>query len=159
MPTPTGRWVMVVWSDADGNGVDFFVSPDLRDWERVSRFAAGWLFECPDFTSMALDGDVTCVLRDARGSYVVGDFDGRDFRTSWAEPCTLTRNTGGAGSDYYAAQSFQNLPDASTSAPHRPRRSASGSGPRPPGGPSTTTWVQRNWTVTTCRSRRTGLCR
>ncbi|TCN40491.1 levanase/fructan beta-fructosidase [Kribbella orskensis] len=107
----SGRWVMVVWSDAGGNGVDFFVSADLRDWERVSRFAAGWLFECPDFTPMALDGDVTYVLRDARGSYLVGDFDGREFRTSWSEPCTITRNTGGAGSDYYAAQSFENLPD------------------------------------------------
>ncbi|MFF1921680.1 glycoside hydrolase family 32 protein [Streptomyces sp. NPDC058221] len=110
----TGRWVMVVWSDDHGNGVDFFVSTDLRVWERTSRFAADWLFECPDLTPMEpsdAPGTIRYVLRDARGSYVVGDFDGREFRTTWQEPRTITRNTGGPGGDYYAAQSFQNMPD------------------------------------------------
>jgi levanase/fructan beta-fructosidase len=108
---PTGQWVMVVWSDADGNGADFFVSANLCQWSRTSRFVADWLYECPDFTAMPLDGRTVWVLRDARGSYVVGDFDGREFTTSWERPETITRNPGVAGSDYYAAQSFENLPD------------------------------------------------
>ncbi|GAA1554591.1 glycoside hydrolase family 32 protein [Kribbella lupini] len=108
---PTSQWAMVVWSDADGNGVDFFVSPDLKTWERTSRYVADWFFECPDFTPMELDGETVWGLRDARGAYVVGDFDGRTFRTSWTEPQTITRNPGAAGGDYYAAQSFENLPD------------------------------------------------
>jgi levanase/fructan beta-fructosidase len=108
---PTSQWAMVVWSDADGNGVDVFVSSDLLVWERTSRYAADWFFECPDFTPMELDGETVWVLRDARGSYVVGDFDGRTFSTSWTEPQTLTRNPGRAGGDYYAAQSFENMPD------------------------------------------------
>ncbi|TWD79607.1 levanase/fructan beta-fructosidase [Kribbella amoyensis] len=111
---PTERWVMVVWSDNDGNGLDFFVSADLLSWERTSRITAGWAFECPDFTLMPLDGDLTdlhWVLRDGRGSYLVGDFDGREFHTDWTEPQTITRNPGPAASDYYAAQSFDNLPD------------------------------------------------
>ena len=108
---PTERWAMVVWSDNDGNGADFFVSPNLRDWERTGRYVADWFFECPDFTPMELDGDLTYVLRDGRGSYVVGDFDGREFATSWTAPRTITVNPGPAAGPYYAAQSFDNLPD------------------------------------------------
>ncbi|MFF0341538.1 glycoside hydrolase family 32 protein [Kribbella sp. NPDC004875] len=108
---PSDAWVMTVWSDNDGNGVDFFVSKDLRQWERTGRYVAAWFFECPDVTLMRLDDTEYWVLRDARGSYVVGDFDGREFRTDWTEPRTITVNPGGAGSDYYAAQSFDNLPD------------------------------------------------
>lgn len=108
---PSQTWAMVVWSDDNGNGADFFVSPDLHSWERTDRYVADWLFECPDFTPMMLDGVVTWVLRDGRGSYVVGDFDGREFRTDWTEPCTITVNPGGAGGHYYAAQSFDNMPD------------------------------------------------
>lgn len=108
---PSERWVMVVWSDNDGNGVDFFVSPNLRDWERTSRLAADWFFECPDFTPMTLNGEVTWVLRDGRGSYLVGDFDGRRFTTSWTTPRTITANPGPAAGPYYAAQSFDNAPN------------------------------------------------
>lgn len=108
---PTGRWAMVVWSNSDGNGADFFVSPNLLDWERTSRYVADWFYECPDFTAMTLDGETTWVLRDARGSYVVGDFDGREFRTDRTEPLTITVNPGPAAGPYYAAQSFDNLPD------------------------------------------------
>jgi levanase/fructan beta-fructosidase len=60
---------------------------------------------------MALDGTVHWVLRDGRGTYVVGDFDGREFRTDWTEAHTVTVNPGGAAGHYYAAQSFDNLPD------------------------------------------------
>ena len=107
---PTQTWAMVVWSDNDGNGTDFFVSPDLRTWERTGRYVADWFFECPDFTPMELDGTVHWVLRDGRGTYVVGDFDGREFRTDWTEAYTVTVNPGGAAGHYYAAQSFDNLP-------------------------------------------------
>ncbi|GAB2553323.1 hypothetical protein [Kribbella endophytica] len=108
---PTATWAMVVWSDAEGNGVDVFVSPDLLVWERTGRYVADWFFECPDFTPMELDGETMWVLRDARGSYVVGEFDGRTFSTPWTEAQTITRNPGPAAGDYYAAQSFENLPD------------------------------------------------
>ncbi|MEV0287676.1 MULTISPECIES: glycoside hydrolase family 32 protein [unclassified Kribbella] len=108
---PSGRWVMVVWSNNDGNGVDFFVSPNLRDWERTSRLVADWFFECPDFTPMTLNGEVIWVLRDGRGSYLVGDFDGGRFTTSWTTPQTITANPGPAAGPYYAAQSFDNLPN------------------------------------------------
>ncbi|MGW1345122.1 glycoside hydrolase family 32 protein [Kribbella sp. NPDC002412] len=107
---PSERWVMAVWSDNEGYGVDFFVSPNLRDWERTSRLAADWFFECPDFTPMTLDGEVIWVLRDGRGSYLVGDFDGQRFIASSTTPQTVTANPGGAAGPYYAAQSFDNLP-------------------------------------------------
>jgi fructan beta-fructosidase len=108
---PTERWAMVVWSDNGGNGVDFFVSANLREWERTSRYQAEWFFECPDFTPMLLHGEIHYVLRDAAGRYVVGDFDGERFTTSWTEPRTITVNPGAAAGDYYAAQSFQNMPN------------------------------------------------
>lgn len=110
----SGRWVMVVWSDDGGNGVNFFGSPDLRGWTFLSRYAADWLFECPDVAVMPLDGDpddLRYVLTSASGAYLVGDFDGRRFVTTWDEPRHVTRNPGVAGSDYYAAQTFSNAPD------------------------------------------------
>ncbi|MGW8564793.1 hypothetical protein [Isoptericola sp. NPDC055881] len=111
---PSGKWVMVVWSDDDGNGVNFFGSPDLREWTFLSRFAADWMFECPDVSVMALDGDpgeLRHVLVSASGGYLVGDFDGLEFVPAGDRPQHVTRHPGGAGSDYYAAQTFSDAPD------------------------------------------------
>ncbi|MFG1704127.1 phospholipase domain-containing protein [Nonomuraea sp. M3C6] len=80
----TKRWVMVVWSDAGGNGVNVYTSPNLFDWTFQSRFAASWLFECPDLFELAVDGDKK--------------------RTKWV----LTDASGGS---FYAAQVFNDMPD------------------------------------------------
>ncbi|RIQ20187.1 glycoside hydrolase family 32 protein [Jiangella rhizosphaerae] len=109
-----GHWGMVVWSDHGGNGVDFYTSDDLLDWTFASRFQAGWLFECPDFVPMPLDGDpsnVQWVLSDASGEYVVGDFDGTTFTTDWTEPQRFNQGQSQFGGSYYAGLTFMNMPD------------------------------------------------
>lgn len=109
-----GHWGMVVWSDHDGNGVDFYTSENLLDWTFASRYRAGWLFECPDFVPMPLDGDpsnVRWVLSDASGEYVVGDFDGTTFSTDWTQPQRFNQGQNYFGGSYYAGLTFMNMPD------------------------------------------------
>ncbi|HWO61518.1 MAG TPA: glycoside hydrolase family 32 protein, partial [Umezawaea sp.] len=108
-----GRWAMVVWSDEGGNGVNIYSSPNLRDWTFRSRFAAGWLFECPDFVALPVDGDASrtkWVLSDASSEYVVGDFDGSTFRTDWTGPQLMDHGRNDPGGSFYAAQVFNNSP-------------------------------------------------
>ncbi|MFK4086100.1 glycoside hydrolase family 32 protein [Kribbella sp. NPDC020789] len=103
------RWGMVVWSDAGGNGVDFFTSSDLLHWTFASRFAAEWLFECPNMIRMPLDGDYRWVLHGASGAYFVGDWDGTTFRSDWSAPQKINQTETFAGAGYYAALNFSNL--------------------------------------------------
>ncbi|NYJ03361.1 sucrose-6-phosphate hydrolase SacC (GH32 family) [Nocardioides thalensis] len=106
------KWIMVVWSDEGGNGVNFYSSENLLDWEYESRFAAGWLFECPDFVEMETpDGGTTWMLSDAQGEYVLGDYTNGEFSTDWATPQRVNLNASGPGGEYYAALTFENLPD------------------------------------------------
>ncbi|WP_219471234.1 GH32 C-terminal domain-containing protein [Nonomuraea rhizosphaerae] len=110
----TKRWVMVVWSDEGGNGVNVYTSPNLLDWTFRSRFAASWLFECPDLFELPLDGDKKrskWVLTDASGEYVVGDFDGTTYRTGQQQPQRMDYGTNHAEGSFYAAQVFNNMPD------------------------------------------------
>ncbi|TDD07500.1 glycoside hydrolase family 32 protein [Nonomuraea deserti] len=110
----TKRWVMLVWSDAGGNGVNIYSSPNLLDWTLQSRYAADWLFECPDFFALPVDGDkrrTKWVLTDASGEYVVGDFDGTTFTTDWDEPQRMDHGTNHAGGSFYAGQVFNDMPD------------------------------------------------
>ncbi|TDU87241.1 levanase/fructan beta-fructosidase [Kribbella voronezhensis] len=104
------RWGMVVWSDQGGNGVDFFTSVDLLDWTFASRYEADWLFECPDLVRMPIADAFAWVLSAGSGKYVVGDFDGTTFSTSSPAPQKINQIDTYAGSDYYAALTFANLP-------------------------------------------------
>ncbi len=104
------RWAMVVRSDEGGNT---YSSPNLRDWTFRSGFGAGWLFECPDFVALPVDGDASRtqrVLSDAGSEYVVGDFDGSVFRTDWPGPQRMDHGRNDPGGPFYAAQVFTNAP-------------------------------------------------
>jgi len=105
----SGYWGMVVWSDAGGNGVDFFTSSDLLHWTFASRFTADWLFECPNLIRMPLDGDYHWVLHGASGEYYVGDWDGTAFHSDWTVPQKINQTETFAGAGYYAALNFSNL--------------------------------------------------
>lgn len=104
------QWGMVVWSDQGGNGVDFSTSSNLLDWTFASRYQADWLFECPDMVRMPFEGGHQWVLSDAGGKYVVGDFDGKTFKSSWSGPQKINQTDTHAGGSYYAALTFANLP-------------------------------------------------
>ena len=115
----TKRWIMVV-ALAREPSIAVFGSPNLREWEELSRFQmparAEEVWECPDLFELPLpDGKGTAwVLKVdthyARGTgasdarYLVGAFDGKRFtpssdRVDWVD----------AGTDFYAAASWSNI--------------------------------------------------
>jgi fructan beta-fructosidase len=108
------RWVMVVWTDNGGNGADFLTSTNLLDWTFRSRFAAGWLFECPDFFQLPVDDNPArqkWVLTHAGGNYVIGSFDGTRFSSDWASPERMDMGRNSPDGTFYAGQTFNDLPD------------------------------------------------
>ncbi|MEV4510126.1 glycoside hydrolase family 32 protein [Dactylosporangium sp. NPDC049525] len=112
-----GRWVMVVWSDGGGNGVNVYTSTNLLDWTYRSRYAAGWLFECPDFFPLPVDGNtgnVRWVMTDASGEYVTGTFDGATFAPDWSAPQRMDQGRNAFDGSFYAGLTFNNLPDGRT---------------------------------------------
>ena len=61
---PTRKWVMVLYVGLPEkkHTIHFFTSPNLRDWSLASVTEAGadggkFLFECPDFFELPVDGD------------------------------------------------------------------------------------------------------
>jgi fructan beta-fructosidase len=103
---PTRRWVMAVYDEAEGKQwIAFYSSPDLKSWTYHSRIEG--FFECPDLFEAPIDGDPnrkTWVLYAADGRYVLGDFDGREFR-----PTTEKQQLWYGA--FYAAQTYSNSPD------------------------------------------------
>ncbi|MDC0712586.1 glycoside hydrolase family 32 protein [Stigmatella sp. ncwal1] len=113
----TSRWVMVVWSNGGGNGVNIYTSTNLLDWTYRSRYSADWLFECPDFFALAVDGNTAntqWVMTDASGEYVLGAFDGATFTPAWSTPQRMDMGTNNPGGSFYAGLVFHNMPDGRT---------------------------------------------
>ncbi|HEU5068781.1 MAG TPA: immunoglobulin domain-containing protein [Verrucomicrobiae bacterium] len=103
---PSNYWVMAVYDDAGGNGVQFYSSPDFRHWTFRSKIYNGF-FECPDLFPLAVDGDtnnVQWLLCDASSSYQLGEFDGVKFT-----PAT-PKLAGNRGAGFYASQTFTRMP-------------------------------------------------
>ncbi|MEV4640071.1 glycoside hydrolase family 32 protein [Actinoplanes sp. NPDC049548] len=113
---PTRRWVMVVWSGAGGNAAHFYTSPDLLTWTFASRYAAGWLFECPDLFPLRADGTGAThwILNDASGEYVVGSFDGTTFTADDPAPRRMDEGDNRFDGSIYAGLTFSNLPGGRT---------------------------------------------
>jgi sucrose-6-phosphate hydrolase SacC (GH32 family) len=109
---PTKRWVMVLYVGVPREGgkevthtVQFFTSPDLKEWTYRSKVAG--LFECPDLFPLPLDGDAKktkWVLTAASSEYLVGDFDGATFTPE------TKKLPGHRGRGFYAAQTFSDVP-------------------------------------------------
>lgn len=111
---PAKRWVMVLYVEWKGkHTVHFFTSPNHKEWSLASITEGSdkggrFLFECPDFFELPVDGNAAqrkWVLLGADSRYAVGSFDGAKF-TPEAE-----RLPGHRGKGFYAAQSFSDVPD------------------------------------------------
>ncbi|PQO41969.1 glycoside hydrolase family 32 protein [Blastopirellula marina] len=106
---PSQKWVMVLWvKQAKPGRVLFFNSEDLQNWKEVSQFDRDWVFECMDLVQLPIDGDpknTKWLLYDASFEYEIGEFDGKTFTTDHKV------YRGDYGPNYYAAQSFNNMPD------------------------------------------------
>lgn len=105
------HWGMVVWSDEGGNGVNFYTSSNLLDWTFASRYQADWLFECPNLIRMPIDGGHRWLLHGGSGEYYIGDWDGTTYTSEWNAPQKINQTKTFAGSAYYAALNFENLPN------------------------------------------------
>ena len=102
----TRRWIMVLYLDGQRT-FGFFSSKDLKTWRKESE--CGNFYECPDFFELPVDGDpgnTRWVLHGAAGDYLIGSFDGRLFTPDCESKLKLD-----TGCNYYAAQSFSNIPD------------------------------------------------
>ncbi|MBC8161006.1 MAG: glycoside hydrolase family 32 protein [Roseiflexaceae bacterium] len=111
---PSGRWLMVL---AAGDCVQFYTSPDLREWTFRSDFRADLgtrtgVWECPDLVELPIDGGAgsAWVLHlstsGAIGSlmhYFVGTFDGTHFSAA-------TTGVTDYGEDFYAAVTWLGRP-------------------------------------------------
>ncbi len=100
--TATGKWVMAIYGPDNGN-TSFYTSEDLKTWTFASKLT-GFGYECPDIYELPVDGDLKntkWVLMKATGKYLIGTFDGVEFKPEHAEPYDSV-----FGSHFYAAQSF-----------------------------------------------------
>ncbi|MFG6117963.1 glycoside hydrolase family 32 protein [Thalassobacillus sp. B23F22_16] len=117
----TAKWVMVL---AAGRKVQFYTSPDLKQWTFVSEFGEGWgaregIWECPDIFPLKNEktGEKKWVLPigiDAGGpaggsgtQYFIGSFDGKTFTPEQSKQEVRWLDY---GKDFYASQSFSNVP-------------------------------------------------
>ena len=103
------HWVMAVYTEADKKQwIAFHTSPDLKTWTYASRIEG--FFECPDlFELPQWTGDewkmVKWALYAADGKYLIGDFDGKEFKPDFKEKKQLWYGR------FYAAQTFDNAPE------------------------------------------------
>lgn len=99
----SSKWVLAIYekSNNDENTTSFYGSADLINWDFLSTIKFG--YECPDLIELPVDGNANnmkWLLYDAKGSYLVGQFDGNTFTTD-QEALIMD-----VGPDFYAAQTF-----------------------------------------------------
>ena len=100
---PTNQWVMVLY--LDNSIMTFFTSKDLKNWQRHSDLKC--YHECPELFELHVDGDknnTKWILYGGSGDYLLGRFDGKEFRKD-AESIRFQR-----GNCFYASQTYNNIP-------------------------------------------------
>lgn len=103
----SGKWIMSLFMDKE---YDFglFSSSDLKEWKYLSTSSIEGVRECPGFEPLPVDGNPNnkkWMFLGANGDYVIGSFDGTNF-----SPETDVLR-GDYGVNYYAAQTWSNVPD------------------------------------------------
>jgi len=101
--TPTRQWVMVLY--LDDREMAFFTSKDLKSWEFQSKIKC--FHECPELFALPVDGDKDnekWILYGGSGEYLVGHFDGKEFKS---ETDAIAFHHGNC---FYASQTFSNIP-------------------------------------------------
>ena len=119
----TRQWKVVL---AAGQEVQFYSSPNLKDWTYDSSFGLAYgnhngVWECPDLIRLPFEGKDKWVLLlninpggpfgGSATQYFVGDFDGHKFTCESMPKVTKWLDY---GKDHYATVSFSNAPDGRT---------------------------------------------
>lgn len=100
---PTGQWVIVLY--LDNRTMGFYTSKDLKNWQYQSRLKC--YHECPELFELPVDGDDNnkkWILYGGSGDYLIGGFDGQEFKK---ESESIRFNHGNC---FYASQTFNNIP-------------------------------------------------
>jgi sucrose-6-phosphate hydrolase SacC (GH32 family) len=103
--TPTAQWVMALY--LDDRDMAFFTSKDLKSWEYQSKIKC--FHECPELFVLPVDGDKDnekWILYGGSGEYLVGHFDGKEFKS---ETDAIRFHSGNC---FYASQTFTNIPES-----------------------------------------------
>jgi fructan beta-fructosidase len=101
---PSQQWCMVLFIHEDELG--FFTSDNLKDWTEQSRVKG--FFECPELFELPVDGDpnnMKWVLYGALGDYMIGEFDGKEFKPE-TEIIKYSHSL-----YFYASQTFNDIPE------------------------------------------------
>ncbi|MFM7128142.1 MAG: glycoside hydrolase family 32 protein, partial [bacterium] len=105
---PTKKWVMTLYVEQNKvHTIHFFISSDLKTWEKASIIDG--FYECPDFFELPVDGNPAnkkWVLTAANSEYMIGTFDGKNFRPE------TPKLPGHLGRGFYAAQTFSDIPSS-----------------------------------------------
>lgn len=100
---PTERWIMVLY--LDGGMMAFFSSSDLKSWTKHSELKC--FHECPELFELPVNGDKNnkrWILYGGSGDYLIGDFDGKEFKPH-GKAIRFQH-----GNCFYASQTFNNVP-------------------------------------------------
>jgi len=103
--TPTAQWVMALY--LDDRDMAFFTSKDLKSWKYQSKIKC--FHECPELFALPVDGDKgneKWILYGGSGEYLVGHFDGKEFKS---ESDAIRFHYGNC---FYASQTFTNIPES-----------------------------------------------
>jgi levanase/fructan beta-fructosidase len=101
---PTKQWTLALYLDGDEYGL--FTSPDLKQWKQTQTIKMPGSSECPDFFPIKVEGEKArkWVLTGANGHYLVGDYDGAQFKPEGPPQAADT------GANYYAVQTYSDIP-------------------------------------------------
>ena len=103
--TPTAQWVMALYLDDREMG--FFTSKDMKSWEFQSKIKC--FHECPELFALPVDADMDndkWILYGGSGEYLIGHFNGREFKS---ETDAIRFHYGNC---FYASQTFTNIPES-----------------------------------------------
>jgi fructan beta-fructosidase len=103
----SGQWVIVLHFDE--RAMAFFTSKDLKSWEYQSELESEFLVDCPELFQLCINGnekDKKWILYGGSGHYMIGEFDGKKFKSETKE--IQFHN----GDCFYASQTFSNIPES-----------------------------------------------
>jgi fructan beta-fructosidase len=100
------QWILALYMDREDYAL--FGSQKMKEWQQLSEIKNLGCSECPDFFPLAVDGkekNVKWVFWGGNGKYLIGSFDGKEFKRE-SEP--LTNKYGG---NDYAAMTYSDAPN------------------------------------------------
>jgi fructan beta-fructosidase len=101
----SSHWTMALYMD--GEDYALFSSKNLIQWEKICDIKNLGCSECPDMFELPVDGNKQksrWVFWGGNGKYLIGNFDGKEFKI---ESGPFTTKYGG---NDYAAQSYSDIP-------------------------------------------------